>query len=212
MLTVSLVRGRDVTAGPAAASESGHELLSVGRLDAEKNPLLLLDVLARLRRGGERWSVRVCGEGALRAELEARAAERRLGDAVRFEGYVPFGEELLHHYRHSDALVVPSRSEGLPQTIVEALASGLPVVSSDVGGIRATFHESVALVAPGDADGIATWLRRLAREPAARRRMVDEGRSIVRGLTLEAEAVRLGDFLGPQRRDERSASAPSQRW
>ncbi len=195
MLTVSLVRMRDVTTGAAAASESGHELLSVGRLDPEKDPLLLLDVLARLRGGGERWSVRVCGEGTLRDELEARAAERGLGDAVRLEGYVPFGDELLHHYRHSDALVVPSQSEGVPQTIVEALASGLPVVSSDIGGIRATFHDSVALVDPGDADGIAAWLRRLERDPAARLRMVDRGRSIVQGLTLEAEARRLGEFL-----------------
>lgn len=195
MLTVSLVRECDVTAGPAAASASGRELLSVGRLDSEKDPLLLLDVLARLRSTDARWSARICGEGTLRGALEERVRELGLGEAVRFEGYVQFGETILDLYRHSDALVVTSRSEGVPQTIVEALASGLPVVSTDVGGIRATFGDSVTLVAPGDAEAIAACLLRLERDPGERQRMADAGRDVVRGHTLEAESARLGAFF-----------------
>jgi glycosyltransferase involved in cell wall biosynthesis len=200
-LTVSLVSERDITSGPAAHSATGLELLSVGRLDAEKDPLLLLDILARLRGDGMPWRLRVCGEGQLRGALEARARASGLQDAVVFDGYVPNGPELLHRYRHSDALIVPSRlGEGVPQTIVEALASGLPVVSSDVGGTKAAFGENVAFVAPGDVAAMAACVQRLHDDPQARQQMVDGGRTIVRRHTLRAEAERLGEFLSTARK------------
>jgi glycosyltransferase involved in cell wall biosynthesis len=195
VLTVSLMRDRDITSGPAARSASGVELLSVGRLEPEKDPLLLADVLACLRDHGESWCLRVCGEGPLREALEARLRQRGLDGAVRFEGYVRHGVELLDRYRHADALVITSRSEGLPQTVVEAFAAGLPVVSSDVGGIRAAFGLAAATVPPGDARAVADCLRRLHGDPAARQRMADEGRIIARDHTLEAEARQLGEFL-----------------
>jgi glycosyltransferase involved in cell wall biosynthesis len=195
VLTVSLIRGQDITSGPAARSESGRELLSVGRLEPEKDPLLLADVLARLREHGEPWRLRVCGEGPLREALESRLRRQGLDGAVRFEGYVRHGGELLDHYRHADALVITSRSEGLPQTVVEAFAAGLPVVSSDVGGIRAAFGDAAVTVPPGDAHAAAACLRRLHGNPEARQRMADGGRSVARNHTLEAEARRLGEFL-----------------
>jgi glycosyltransferase involved in cell wall biosynthesis len=195
VLTVSLVREQDVTSGPAASSESGRELLSVGRLEPEKDPLLLADVLARLREHGEPWRLRVCGEGPLREALETRLRRKGLDGAASFEGYVRHGVELLDRYRHADALVITSRSEGLPQTVVEAFAAGLPVVSSDVGGIRAAFGPAAATVPPGDARAAAAFLRLLHRDPEARQRMADGGRIVAREHTLEAEARRLGEFL-----------------
>jgi glycosyltransferase involved in cell wall biosynthesis len=195
VLTVSLMRKHDVTSGPAAMSESGRELLSVGRLEPEKDPLLLADVLACLREHGEPWRLRVCGEGPLRDALETRLRRQGLDGAVSFEGYVRHGAELLDRYRHADALVITSRSEGLPQTIVEAFAAGLPVVSSDVGGIRAAFGSAAATVPAGDARAAAACLRRLHGDPEARQRMADGGRIVARDHTMEAEARRLGDFL-----------------
>jgi glycosyltransferase involved in cell wall biosynthesis len=189
------VREQDVTSGPAARSESGRELLSVGRLEPEKDPLLLADVLARLREHGEPWRLRVCGEGPLREALETRLRRQGLDGAASFEGYVRHGVELLDRYRHADALVITSRSEGLPQTVVEAFAAGLPVVSSDVGGIRAAFGSAAATVPPGDARAAAACLRCLHEHPEARQRMADGGRIVARDHTLEAEARRLGEFL-----------------
>jgi glycosyltransferase involved in cell wall biosynthesis len=195
VLTVSLMRKQDITSGPAARSESGRELLSVGRLEPEKDPLLLADVLACLRDDGEPWRLRVCGEGPLREALETRLRQYGLDGAVWFEGYVRHGVELLDHYRHADALVITSRSEGLPQTVVEAFAAGLPVVSSDVGGIRAAFGAAVATVPPGDARAAAACLRRLHGDPEGRQRMADAGRIVARNHTLEAEAGQVGEFL-----------------
>ena len=206
VLTVSLVRERDITSGPAAGSESGRELLSVGRLDPEKDPLLLAEVLACLRADGEPWRLRVCGEGPLREAVETRLRGQGLDRAVSFEGYVRHGVELTGHYRHADALVITSRSEGLPQTLVEAFAAGLPVVSSDVGGIRTAFGAAAATVPPGDARATAACLRRLHEDAGARQRMADEGRMVARDHTLEAEARRLGEFLAAA--SEGRAAAP----
>jgi glycosyltransferase involved in cell wall biosynthesis len=137
----------------------------------------------------------VCGEGPLREALETRLRQQGLDGAVRFEGYVRHGVELMDRYRHADALVITSRSEGLPQTVVEAFAAGLPVVSSDVGGIRAAFGAAAATVPPGDARAAAACLHRLHADPEARQRMADEGRIIARDHTLEAEARQLDEFL-----------------
>ena len=208
VLTVSLMRARDITSGPAARSESGRELLSVGRLEPEKDPLLLADVLAFLHEDGEPWRLRVCGEGPLRDVLETRLRRLGLSGAVSFDGYVRHGAELLERYRHADALVITSRSEGLPQTVMEAFAVGLPVVSSDVGGIRAAFGAAAATVPRGDARAAAACLRRLCGHPAARQQMADAGRSVARNHTLEAEAERLGEFLADSTRRCRR-SAPS---
>jgi glycosyltransferase involved in cell wall biosynthesis len=195
VLTVSLVRDEDITAGRAPCSESGLELLSVGRLEREKDPLPLVDVLAHLRRDGTPWTLRICGEGHLRRALERRLQDYGLAAAVSFEGYVPFGPELLDRYRRSDALLVTSRAEGVPQTILEALASGLPVVASDVGGIGAQFGEHVSIVRQRDAPRMAAAIASLRSDPGTRQRMADAGRSAMRSRTLEAEARRLGEFL-----------------
>ena len=195
VLTVSLMREQDITSGPAASSESRRELLSVGRLEPEKDPLLLADVLTCLRDHGEPWRLKVCGDGPLREALETRLRQQGLDGAVSFQGYVRHGVELMDHYRHADALLITSRSEGLPQTVVEAFAAGLPVVSSDVGGIRAAFGAAAATVPPGDARAAAACLRGLHGEPQARQRMADAGRIVARNHTLEAEARRLGEFL-----------------
>ena len=159
-------------------------------------------MLACLREHGEPWRLRVCGEGPLREALETRLRQQGLDRAVSFEGYVRHGVELLDRYRHADALVITSRSEGLPQTVVEAFAAGLPVVSSDVGGIRAAFGSAAATVPPGDARAAAAFLRRLHEDPEARQRMADGGRIVARDHTLEAEARRLGEFLVASARRE----------
>ena len=130
----------------------------------------------------------------MREALETRLRQYGLDGAVWFEGYVRHGVELLDHYRHADALVITSRSEGLPQTVLEAFAAGLPVVSSDVGGIRAAFGAAVATVPPGDARAAAACLRRLHADPEGRQRMADAGRIVARNHTLEAEAGQVGGF------------------
>jgi glycosyltransferase involved in cell wall biosynthesis len=198
-LMISLVREADVvTTAEAAAMTDGpvRRLLSVGRLDREKNPGLLLDVLAVLRSSDHSWRLLIVGDGPLRASLETRIAELDLGGAVEMRGYVPIDGELPDLYRSSDAFLHVSWTEGVPQVLFEAFAAGLPVVATEVGGVARAAGDAALLIPPGDAASAASAVSLLARDPALRRRLVAEGLARVGEHTMEAETRRLVDFLG----------------
>jgi glycosyltransferase involved in cell wall biosynthesis len=197
-LMVSLVAEADVVAESEALARVESpvcRLLSVGRLDREKNPILLIETLAALRSTGQDWRLTIVGEGPLRARLQARAEELGLDGAVELRGYVPIDGELPSLYRSADAFLHISWTEGVPQVLFEAFAAGLPVVATDVGGVARAVADAALLIGPGDADAAAGALQRLAEEPPLRRRLVKDGLARVREHTLEAETHRLVDFL-----------------
>jgi glycosyltransferase involved in cell wall biosynthesis len=195
-ISVSLVRDSDIVDPDEAAKRSwGAErtVLSVGRLETEKNPLLLADVLARLD-GGE-WRLLICGEGPLESELRARLEELGVGDRADFLGYLPIHGGLMDRYRSVNAFLHVSWTEGMPQVLLEAFAAGTPVVATAVGGVPEAAGDAALLVPPGDPDAAAQALARLAAEPEMRRRLVASGVERVRGRTLEAESARVAAFL-----------------
>jgi glycosyltransferase involved in cell wall biosynthesis len=195
---ISLIGAADVEAGARAASRAYDterlQLLTVGRIDAEKNPLLLPEVLALLREQEPRWHLIVCGEGDLAGALEARVAELGLADHCEVRGYVPLDGGLLDLYRASHVFLHVSRTEGLPQVLIEAYASGLPSVATAVGGVRALGDCSV-LVGPDDAAAAADAVQRLIDDRALRDRLVAAGLSRARHATLEAQAGEVGRFI-----------------
>jgi glycosyltransferase involved in cell wall biosynthesis len=199
--TVSLVSERDLDAAAqaVAARDYGGPLtvLTVGRLDVEKNPLLLADIVARLDDDGDgrTWRLLVCGEGPLREQLAERVAELGLGDRVELLGYVPIDGGLLQLYRSSHAFLHVSWTEGFPQVLVEAFASGLPAVATAVGGVPAAAEGAALLVAPDDAASAAAELRRLADDPVLRGELIAAGLERARGGTLETASARLAEFL-----------------
>ena len=194
-IAVSLIRAADIL-GPEAEREYDGELvaLSVGRIEAEKNPLMLADVLAELGPSSP-WRLTVCGEGPMEAELRERL--ERLGVLARAElaGYVPIDGDLPRRYRESQALLHVSWTEGVPQVLFEAFAAGLPVVATAVGGVAEAAGEAALLIPPGDPRAAAAALERIAAEPELRRRLVSKGAERVREVTLEAECERLAGFI-----------------
>jgi glycosyltransferase involved in cell wall biosynthesis len=197
-IAVSLVDEADVVDPRVAiAKEFGDELraLSVGRLEEEKNPLLLADVLAALRQADPRWKLTVCGEGALAERLAERLAELDLAEHAEILGYLPLDRGLADLYRDSHALLHVSWTEGLPQVLFEAFAAGLPVVATDVGGIAAAVGDAVLLVAAGDAAAPARDLARIGNEPALRAELIEAGNAAVRARTLQTEVRRTAEFL-----------------
>ena len=195
----SLVRESDVVSAPAERDWSGEvALLTVGRIDAEKNPFLVVETLAELnRRRPGRFRLRWVGVGPLAEEVGRRAAEAGVGDRLELPGYVPFGPELLERYRGAHAVVHVSLTEGVPQVLTEALASGTPIVATDVGGVAAALEEGKAglLVPPDDKEALVDAVLRLADEPEVRARLVDRGLELARERTLEAEAERVAAFI-----------------
>ncbi|MBX5441183.1 MAG: glycosyltransferase family 4 protein [Solirubrobacteraceae bacterium] len=208
-VAISLIRAEEVATGaprpPALRVGSARvglpdepevRILSVGRLETEKNPLLLADVLARLVAEGRRVRLVVCGEGPLREPLERRLAKLGVADRAQLLGYVPFDGGLREQYRDSDVLLHVSWTEGLPQVLFEAFAAGLPVVATDVGGIRAAAGEAVELIPPGDAEAAAAAIGRVLDDDARRLRMVETGLALAREHTIEAETGRVAAFIG----------------
>jgi len=150
----------------------------IGRMTGIKR---LPDVLAAFRRLCERGiDARLClvGDGPDREQVEQAAHDLGVARRTLFVGYQ---RDVAPYYAFFDALVLPSGNEGTPVVAIEALAAGRPVVATRVGGIPDVVEdgEDGFLVAPGDVDGIAAALERLARDRALRRRLGEHGRARV---------------------------------
>lgn len=196
-ISVSLIRAAELPAALPPQDWDGDELraLSVGRLEAEKNPLLLADVLAELRRRDPRWRLDVCGEGPLDGALRERLSELGVDGDARMLGYVPVDDGLPQLYRSSQAMLHVSFTEGVPQIMFEAFAAGLPIVATAVGGVPKAVGDDALLIPPADAGAAADALERLAADRELRERLRAGGLARVRDHTLEAECARLAAFL-----------------
>lgn len=197
--TVSLISERDLAMVPDAVAgrDYGGELtvLTVGRLDAEKNPLLLADIITRLLVGPRSWRLLVCGDGPLREQLQERLSELGLLDRVELLGYVPIDGGLLDLYRSSHAFLHVSLTEGFPQVLVEAFATGLPTIATAVGGVPAAASGAALLIEPDDASAAVDALERIATDTRLREELIEAGLERAREGTLEAASERLVAFL-----------------
>jgi colanic acid/amylovoran biosynthesis glycosyltransferase len=142
-------------------------LLSVGRLEAVKGFRYGLEALARLSDGGIEARYTVIGGGRLEGDLRRRAAELKIAARVSFAGALSFDAVLAEYARH-DLFLMPGivtedgQTEAQGRVLIEAQASGMPVVASDVGGIPETLAPGAGrLVPPGDAAGLAAAIREL---------------------------------------------------
>lgn len=211
-MAVSLVSQSDVEDGPRCRDWSGTiELLSVGRLDVEKNPGLLVDMLLQLEEADPgRYRLTIVGRGPLEGAVRAQVADAGLEPLVDFRGYVPFGGELLACYRAAHVFVHVSLTEGLPQVLMEAMATATPVVATDVGGVRAALDDGGAgiLVSPSDSGAIADAVVRISSDGALRDALVSRGLEIARATTREREAGRVAMFLRDADRPRAVTSAP----
>jgi glycosyltransferase involved in cell wall biosynthesis len=195
----SVVRRRELASGPRRRNESGPiRLLTVGRLDPEKNPLLLVEGLAKLdREEPGRYRLLWIGGGPLEERVRARAAERGVLHALELAGWLPFGPKLLDLYRRADAFVHVSFTEGVPRVLFEALACAAPIVATDVGGVRAALDDGAAgvLVPVDDVDALVAAVRLVVDDRALRDRLVRRGLELARERTLEQQAARVAAFI-----------------
>jgi len=148
----------------------------VGRLWRQKNPECLVHATVELhRRGCRRFRVVMIGDGDLRGELEALIEDHRVGETVRLLGW---REDVPNLLGALDIFVLPSRWEGLPLAIIEAMAAGLPVVASDIPGNRDLVEEGVDgyLFGDDDAIGLADRLQALIANRGQARAMGARGR------------------------------------
>jgi L-malate glycosyltransferase len=153
---------------------------TVGRLTAIKQHSLFMAMAARLVQRSDRFQFVIVGDGELRPDLESQARELGLSARVRFLGW---RSDLERIYGATDVFVLTSRNEGTPVALIEAMASGVAPVSTDVGGVRDVISESElgVLVPFGDAEGLADAVMRFADSPALRESVGRAGRAAVLG-------------------------------
>jgi glycosyltransferase involved in cell wall biosynthesis len=200
----SLVRERDVASAEQALSrpwDGELRLLNVGRLESDKNPLLLPEILAGLRRIYSGWRLVTVGSGELEPAVARRAAALGVTDQLDLRGYVPLGEALWDEYRSGTAFLHVSLTEGLPQVLYEAMATGLPIVATDVGGVAAALAQGRRglLIPPNDVPAAVDALERLRKDVNLRRDLILAGLSYASEETLDAQTDRVLRFFVEQR-------------
>lgn len=170
-------------------------LVYVGRVAFEKNIEFLLRALVIVRCAVPDTLLVVCGEGPALARLRRMARALGLEDAVRFVGYLDRATRLPDCYRAADALVFASRTETQGLVLLEAMALGVPVVSTAVMGTRDIVGvERGALVAADDEQDFAAKVVRLLCDPQLRARLSAEGRQYARTWNAAALAQRMETF------------------
>ncbi len=173
-------------------------LAFAARLDHVKGLTILLDAMAQVNRdrraaGLPEVHLEVAGDGPKRADFESHARKVGLADAVQFLGYVSQADvaDLL---ARSDIYVLPSFAEGVPVSLMEPQASGIPVIATQVGGVSELVidGETGFVVPPGDVDALATCIQKLADDRTLRTQLGTAGRKIVvEHFNSEEEARRL---------------------
>jgi glycosyltransferase involved in cell wall biosynthesis len=189
---------------PRRSGENGVPvILSVAQFREKKGLPFLVEACAILKREGHAFECCVVGDGAQRGHLEALIDRHGLRDTVRLKGIV-FQEKLRDCYRRADILALPSvvaddgDRDGIPVTLIEAMATGCPVVSTLVSGIPELVENGRTglLVPPGDPAALARALGTLLQDKGLRQRMGQASRDrVVRKFDIEDSVAQVADLF-----------------
>jgi glycosyltransferase involved in cell wall biosynthesis len=163
-------------------------LITVGSLSQlYKAPDVLIDALKTCVRQGLDLHLEFVGDGRYRPKLEAQVARLNLGKRVRFLGQLPAGDAVRARLDEADLFVLPSRTEGLPRALIEAMARGLPCIGSSVGGIPELLV-SEDMVPPGDKAALAKKIYEVLINPIQMEQMA--ARNLERAKEYKEEILR----------------------
>ena len=186
---IDLNRWRDLFSRAAADRRSGKfVVLSVCRLYPRKRVDLLLAAASRLRLRIPGLEVRIAGDGPERAALENQWRSLKLGDAVRWLGYLGT-EALAHEYRNADVFCLPSVQEGFGIVLLEAMAAGTPVVAARAAAVPEVVPHGM-LVEPGSAEDLAAAIETLHDNPGLQASLAAQGASWVQNFDAPRVARR----------------------
>lgn len=142
------------------------------RLEHLKGPLVLMDAFAKTRQRFTNVKLHIAGSGSLERKVFASAKKQRLSELCEFKGVYTRIKEKSRFMRGLDIFILPSLTEGTPNGVIEAMAHGLPVIATTVGGLPDLISDEIGiLVPPGDVEALAEAMYRLALDAALRQRM-----------------------------------------
>jgi glycosyltransferase involved in cell wall biosynthesis len=157
------------------------KLISVGTLNMDKAQHILVRAFAKAAAGDSRLRLDLVGDGPRMEVLKQLSTELGVSDRVEFTGYILDESDLYGHYQRADIFVLTSVSEGFPRVIYEAMAMGLPVVTTACGGIPSIVRDKVngRVLAVDDVGGIAAAILEVASDREQRMRLIRNGRKTV---------------------------------
>ncbi len=163
-------------------ADAACRLLFAGRLTTQKGLDVLLKSLGRVAREAAHleWKLDVAGDGPRRAEFEALAASEGIAERVAFHGFLA-RERVRELYAEADVFAFPSRFEGMPNVVLEAMASGLPIIGTRIAGTEELVEDGVngVLLAVDDLDACAGACLRFVANTEERRTMGEASRRLV---------------------------------
>jgi glycosyltransferase involved in cell wall biosynthesis len=182
---------------PFRVKSAPFEILCVGRLVPAKGQHVLVAAVDRLLKSGRQVRLRLVGDGPDRASLEKEVEHREMGTHVVFEGAVT-QDRIRTLYAQADAFALASFAEGIPVVLMEAMAMGIPCVSTHITGIPELIRDGTdgLLVAPSDDEGLSEALGRLMDHPALRKRFAETGRRrVLQRYNLDFNVGHLAEIL-----------------
>ena len=146
----------------------GIKIVTVGRLSQQKNQKLLIDAVEKVSVKYSEVSLTVLGDGPLRKDLEDYLERKSLLNMIHLMGNVGNVEE---YFSESDIFALSSSYEGLPLVVLEAMAAGLPIVSTDVGGVKDIVTDNGILVEANNLNALANALEQLIADSDSRNKL-----------------------------------------
>jgi glycosyltransferase involved in cell wall biosynthesis len=163
-----------------AVKEGEPLVLAIGRLSSEKAHIDLLDAFHHLQTNNSELKAKlvIVGDGPERERLEAAARSLSINGHVYFAGQI---SEVKPYYAAAHLLALPSHSEGSPYVLLEAMAAGLPIVATAVGGVPEMVEdeESALLVPPRDSQKMAAAIARVLKDPELARRLARNASALI---------------------------------
>jgi len=152
-------------------------ILGVGRLEHEKGFDRLVDAFATLASDHPQWNLRIVGEGSLREKLQQQIVAHGIQERVTMPGWV---RPIWPEYRHADMFILPSRYEGFPSALLEAMAVGVAVIAVDCesGPREIIRHDQNGWLVPEDPEALAAAMRKLMIDDTNRQRLGASARDV----------------------------------
>ncbi len=188
---------RSARSAAGRASDDPIRLVWAGRVAPEKGLIELVEALTLLLARGRRIELDILGEGPERERLEARTRILGVASSVRWRGHIADRSAYLAALGEGDLFVLPSRTEGMPKALVEAMGLGLPAIATAVGGVPAMAGdgERLRLVPPGAATTLSNAIADLLDSTGEMDRLAVRGAAWARDHRAAAQAARLVDRL-----------------
>jgi glycosyltransferase involved in cell wall biosynthesis len=177
------------------------------RIEQMKGPMVLLEAFTAAQQRCGNLSLNIAGDGSQRQKIAARAKSLNVASRYRYHGVYTHPEQRRAFMESLDVFVMPSFSEGTPNSIVEAMACGKPIIATDVGGVADMIGEGAGMLVPcGDIEALAETIARLAQDENLRERMGQKAKERYQKLFAPTVVVPL--LLETYERVRRNGSSP----